>query len=64
MTLIYEPDLEIVNVYLHTKKISMFSKVRPLHRDTQRDTQTDATKRITARHLRVVNDTSCVYFSE
>jgi len=46
MTLIYEPDLEIVNVYLHIK-VQCFQKLEHIQRETQTDTLIDATKRVT-----------------
>ena len=61
MTLTYERDVDIPNVYVRTKNElarSKLSKVRALqtdkHTDRQTDTQTDATENTTTPHSRVV----------
>ena len=58
MASIYELDLDIPKMYLHTiNKLSRskISKVRTLQRDKQTHTQTRATEHITTLHLQVVN---------
>jgi len=76
MTLIYELDIDILNIDLHTEKelsTSMLSKVRALWTDKtngetdrqtgrQTDIQTDVTENNTTPHSRVITQTILFIF--